>query len=150
MRHGEAEEHSPDGDSGRRLTREGADAVSRSSAALARLAWIPANVLHSPYVRAVETAARVAKARPGTRLVVDKGLVPHGSAEDVARRVLADEDDVLVVSHLPLLPALLELLIGGSCPFFVTPGAIVRLRLLGPRRAAVAGFLTQDDLVALT
>jgi phosphohistidine phosphatase len=149
MRHGEAEDHSPLGDSGRRLTPSGNQEVARSAATLARLAWIPSHVLHSPYARAQETAETVALARGGARLTVDEGLVPHGNARDAALRVLAEQEDILIVTHLPLLPALVDVLTDGNCPFFVSPGAVVRLRLHSSSRAGVAGFLTQEDLLAL-
>jgi phosphohistidine phosphatase len=149
MRHGEAEEHSPEGDRGRRLTVDGQRGVARSASTLVKLGWIPDRVLCSPYARAVETAETLARARGGAKLTHDDTFVPHGSARDAALRVLVEQADVLVVSHLPCLPALLEVLIDGACPFFMTPGAIVRLRLHSATRAAVAGFLSQEDLLAL-
>ena len=113
MRHGAAEHHSDAGDFGRRLTAAGIDVVTRGAQALAREQPRPVRLLHSPLVRATETAAILKGALMINDVAVHADLQPDSDPRAAVRAILGDTStSLLVVSHLPLLPAVLELLTG--------------------------------------
>lgn len=100
LRHGEAEAHART-DAERNLTERGRAEVLRSAA---HLIGQPLNaIIASPYVRAQQTARLVREALgfvPDIRTV--PWLTPEGSPEQVLAHLEA-EDNVLLVSHQPLV-----------------------------------------------
>nr|WP_255263580.1 phosphohistidine phosphatase SixA [Pseudomonas aegrilactucae] len=109
LRHGEAEPHA-NSDAERRLTAHGREQVLRSAAHL--LGKAPQVILASPYVRAQQTAALVHEA-----LGFDKPVqtVPWLAPESDPQQVIAELDllgveEILLVSHQPLVGALVSLL----------------------------------------
>nr|WP_178116425.1 phosphohistidine phosphatase SixA [Pseudomonas brassicae] len=114
LRHGEAEPHA-NSDAARRLTAHGREQVLRSAAVL--LGHTPQLILASPYVRAQQTAALVHDA-----LGFDKPVqtVPWLTPDSHPQQVIAELDklgleQVLLVSHQPLVGALVSLLEHGHC-----------------------------------
>lgn len=109
LRHGEAEPQASS-DAARRLTPHGREQVLRSAAHL--LGQVPQLILASPYVRAQQTAALVHEA-----LGCDKPVqtVPWLTPESDPQQVISQLDtlgveQVLLVSHQPLVGALVSLL----------------------------------------
>jgi phosphohistidine phosphatase len=107
LRHGEAEAHART-DAERNLTERGRAEVLRSAA---HLIGQPLNaIIASPYVRAQQTARLVREALgfvPDIRTV--PWLTPEGSPEQVLAHLEA-EDNVLLVSHQPLVGNLISFL----------------------------------------
>lgn len=116
VRHGIAQDLSPSGDRGRRLTREGRDKFEVGATALAELVPELELVAASPLARARETADLLAAAysEPPER-VDDEVLAPEGSAAAVVRFLAARKrlDAVAVVGHEPNLSRLEALLVTG-------------------------------------
>jgi phosphohistidine phosphatase len=146
VRHGKAVEYAPGGDAARPLTDEGQRAVAAVGGALKRLNLLPDAVWHSPYVRATETAQLLhgALGARGT-LKVEGALAPGSSPERTARLLLdAKEQRLLVVSHMPLLPALAVELIGARVEFGTA--TVAHVIALGPHGSTLAGLWSADVL----
>lgn len=120
LRHGEAEPRA-NSDAERRLTAHGREQVLRSAA---RLLGEPLQaIIASPYVRAQQTAALVHGA---LGLVEPVRTVPWLTPDNDPQQVIAELDrlgleHVLLVSHQPLVGALVGLLEQGHCQ---TPAAM--------------------------
>lgn len=134
MRHGEAEGFSMSGtDAGRRLTPHG-HAQAKTMATYANAAWrghglVPDMVLHSPFVRATQTAEHVAGALGAPR-VVERGITPGGDAADMAEFLWnLPGGSLAVVSHMPFLPALVHALTHEPCTAAFHTATCVWLRL---------------------
>jgi len=116
MRHGIARE--PKGsdievDSQRSLTAEGRDAITRIAHALNRLDVRPDLILSSPYVRAEQTAAIIAKEFDlQKRLVLSELLTPEGKADDIISMIVekALVEELFIIGHLPGLALLASFL----------------------------------------
>lgn len=107
LRHGEAEAHART-DAERNLTERGRAEVLRSAAHL--IGQPLGAIIASPYVRAQQTARLVREALgfvPDIRTV--PWLTPEGSPEQVLAHLVA-EDNVLLVSHHPLVGNLISFL----------------------------------------
>lgn len=116
VRHAIAQDTSPSGDRGRRLTREGREKFERGAAALAGLVAELELVVSSPLARAKETAAILAAAYPAPpRSIEDEMLAPEGDGAAVVR-FLAQQKRlaaVALVGHEPNLSQLEGLLLTG-------------------------------------
>jgi phosphohistidine phosphatase len=104
MRHGEAEPQRTT-DAARQLTPRGEETARAVAAGLARLGLAP-HIAHSPYVRATQTAQIV-----GAALHVTPTVSPALAPDEPVLSMLAmlraaAAGDVLIVSHMPLLPKL--------------------------------------------
>ncbi|MBC3348065.1 phosphohistidine phosphatase SixA [Pseudomonas sp. SWRI196] len=108
LRHGEAEPHGARPDPERTLTLHGREEVLRSAG---RLMGEPLRAIYaSPYVRAQQTAQLVREAlgfEPA--LITVDWLTPETRPQTVLEH-LKDQDDVLLVSHNPLVGSLLGFL----------------------------------------
>ncbi|MBT2293908.1 phosphohistidine phosphatase SixA [Pseudomonas fluorescens] len=108
LRHGEAEPHGARPDPERTLTLHGREEVLRSAG---RLMGEPLRAIYaSPYVRAQQTAHLVREAlgfEPA--LITVDWLTPETRPQTVLEH-LKDQDDVLLVSHNPLVGSLLGFL----------------------------------------
>jgi phosphohistidine phosphatase len=117
VRHAIAQETSPTGDRGRRLSREGREKFERGAAALAALVPELELVVSSPLARAKETAAILTAACPAPpRTVEDEMLASEGDGAAVVR-FLAKQKGLAVVAlvgHEPNLSQLEGLLLTGK------------------------------------
>ena len=107
LRHGEAEGHAPT-DAERNLTEHGRAEVLRSAAHL--IGQPLGAIIASPYVRAQQTAQLVRDVlgfQPEIRTV--PWLTPDGDVQRVLEKLDSD-DDVLLVSHQPLVGSLISFL----------------------------------------
>lgn len=113
LRHGEAQAKAAS-DEARELTAHGRDQVLHS-AALLREAPL-SRIIASPYVRARQTAELVRQALDFAQTVEIAGwLTPDSDPHDVLAQLDASEGEhLLLVSHQPLVGALVGLLAHGS------------------------------------
>ncbi len=120
MRHGIASE--PDGsgiedDRQRPLTPKGRDIINTIARALKKLDVKPDLILSSPYVRAKQTAAILAKELGCQQhLMFSDLLVPAGNAGAIVNAIVENymADELLIVGHLPCLSLLVSLLAAGN------------------------------------
>jgi phosphohistidine phosphatase len=128
LRHGEAEMASHN-DSDRRLTEKGRLQVRQSGQLLPEIDLM----VVSPYVRAQESAREIAAILAGKGLEIGREhnsetLVPDSSTNAVTGWLEdVDANRVLLVSHNPLVTALVDLLTGGDTVYFGT-GTLVHIR----------------------
>lgn len=113
LRHGEAQAQARS-DAERELTAHGREEVMQSAAHL--LGKPLTRIIASPYVRARQTAELVRQALGFSESVV---IVPWLTPEADPRQVLSEldahaADDILLVSHQPLVGALIGLAVHGS------------------------------------
>ncbi len=116
MRHGEASHSSPDQPSS--LTPKGISDVARVVEHLIRKKGLKLDAIwHSPKTRAIQTAEIVWKAMENPPLPLEKrsDLSPDGDLEQVHQEILDHSSgNLLIVSHLPFIPGLAGLLLGGE------------------------------------
>ncbi|MBC9250840.1 phosphohistidine phosphatase SixA [Pseudomonas alcaligenes] len=143
LRHGEAQPHARR-DAERALTEHGRNEVRQSAE---RLRGRPLQrILVSPYVRAQQTAELVCE-HLGLDLPLTTldWLTPDDSPRDVANRLdQYPADELLIVSHNPLLGALAGLLVHGhlQLPFPLRTASLVGLEAELP----LAGLMQQIEL----
>jgi phosphohistidine phosphatase len=78
----------------------------------------PAAIWHSGKLRARETAEIYWHAvNPAAAFLIQRGLQPDDDPENLADVLGAEDADLMVVSHYPLLPALLKELTGAEAAF---------------------------------
>nr|WP_178115108.1 phosphohistidine phosphatase SixA [Pseudomonas sp. SWRI 103] len=107
MRHGEAEGHAPT-DAERNLTEHGRAEVLRSAAHL--IGQPLGAIIASPYVRAQQTAHLVREALGfDADIRTVPWLTPEGNPSQVLENLDSD-DNVLLVSHQPLVGSLISFL----------------------------------------
>ena len=148
MRHGRAESGSFAGDAERRLTADGEAGIHNVARALKAMGVRADALWHSPFTRAAQTAAIVGDTLGLNARIVDDGLTPGGAAAHVAEKLRDADKTLFVVSHLPLLPAVVSALLDAPCPMNVTPGTVLHMTLVG-RRAGLSGAYSAAALEAL-
>jgi phosphohistidine phosphatase len=122
LRHGEAEDFAPGpsrGDEERELSPRGIDRLRSACTVYARIVGATPRILHSPLVRARQTAEILANAcGPGSSLTELAELKPGGRAvaliDQVQGEYLDGLDSLVFVGHEPLLGDLLGLLTSGN------------------------------------
>lgn len=110
MRHGEAIAGTPD--RARELTAHGEAQVAAMVERLAGGRRKPTRLIASPYVRAQQTAAIMAR-ELGLEIETHEGISPEGQPREVAEWLLKQTGELLVVSHMPLVAMLTGLLVEG-------------------------------------
>ena len=136
VRHGIAEDHSPDGDEMRALTDEGRSKLEDLFGRVAKVGIKPDRILTSPYKRAAQTARLAAKLLDGPEPVETRALVPHASPRDVWDEVRAnqDADELLCASHEPLLSSTVSHLLNApTLRVEVKKGAMIAIEFDGLR-----------------
>ena len=122
LRHGEAADLAPDGgfrDEQRELTGKGIEKLHMACKSYARLMMPPDRILHSPLIRARQTAEILAEHTGSTGdLVANDGLTPNANpamAVDILQGELLDgAEAIALVGHQPHLGDLLGLLLSGN------------------------------------
>lgn len=75
----------------------------------------PSIIWHSGKLRARQTAESFWRAcNPLARFAAERGLQPGDPPAWMADRLLAEDDELLIVGHMPHLPQLLRLLVAGD------------------------------------
>jgi phosphohistidine phosphatase len=138
LRHGHAERDAPR-DELRNLTQRGRDEAAAVAGVIAAGGLRPSRVVSSPYVRARQTADIVSAALHCGPVVEVPGVTPDDPARRAAQvldKLLAgQQDDVMLVTHMPLIGALVGLLCDGSAD-------------AGPAIETAAGVLMEGEFVA--
>jgi phosphohistidine phosphatase len=120
MRHGvavETEDANFAVDSQRPLTANGRAHIDKIARALKKMEVKPNLILSSPYVRAEQTAAILAKEfNLQKHLILSELLVPEGKAEEIIDAIVENfmADEILIVSHEPCLSLLASFLASGG------------------------------------
>ncbi len=122
VRHAEAARGEPD--HLRPLTAPGRDAARALGARLAAEGARPDVVLSSPLLRALETAAELARAL-GCAVEADERLAPGATVETVRAAVAGRGPEVVVVGHQPDCGHVAAELGGGPEPEFPPAGVVV-------------------------
>lgn len=150
VRHGEAEAYfGPLADAGRQLTPKGSSDVERLGERLAGAHFNVQCIIASPYVRAQQTAALLARKLGGNDLLTTASeLQPNG--KPAAAINLADAtglDTVLLASHQPLVGRLLNLLVGtDDLPMFMPACcAVVEAETMAAGCAELVSFFSPTD-----
>lgn len=125
VRHAQAAPGDPD--ELRPLTEAGRAQARSLGERLAALDPAPATVLSSPLLRAVETAAAIAKAT-GAELRVDTRLAPGATVASLVEAVAGAAEPVVAVGHQPDCSEIVLAVEGGPDPGF-PPGAMTVLEL---------------------
>lgn len=153
IRHGEALPYAVGGDAARALTPRGQQSAATLGKTLALRQFSPDEVWHSPYVRATQTAQLLSSelGLAADCLHAKPQLTPEASATR-ARSLLQERmrrpiRRLIVVSHLPFLPALaaqwLESSESPSIQLNWDPAAVMHIALFG-ERAVLCGFWQAD------
>jgi phosphohistidine phosphatase len=134
LRHGIAEDGAvgmPDAE--RALTNEGTQKVRQVLKCAQKAGVKPALIFSSPYRRALETAEVAAKVfGPPQQVLQTRALTPGGSPEEVWEevRVHRGEEQILLVSHEPLISQLASYLLGvPSLMVEMKKGALARITI---------------------
>ena len=122
VRHAEAAPGQPDAQ--RRLTPAGLEQARRVADRLAAAEPLPDAVLHSPLVRARETAELIA-APLGIQPEPDDRLAPGATADSVRAAAVGRGEAVVVVGHQPDCGEIAAELTGGPEPAFPAGGMVV-------------------------
>ncbi|MBI4060884.1 MAG: histidine phosphatase family protein [Elusimicrobia bacterium] len=140
MRHGHAPTTSESGvakDALRPISQRGREDARRMAAELSRRGGAPVLILHSPLLRAAQTAAEVASVlKPASGAEEFAALDNTRPAEEVARALAAraaSVDEILAVGHQPQIGEIAALI--GRALFEMRPATIVALELSPAPRA---------------
>lgn len=112
IRHGAAESGAPD-DMKRNLTSRGESQAVGAATWLAKNIKGPVSIWASPYLRTQQTAAPIAKAL-GVEITAHTCLQPDMTPEKVVDELSKEEQNIILVTHLPLVGRLASLLIDGT------------------------------------
>lgn len=114
LRHGEAERQTQS-DPDRALTARGSDDAHAAGVHLSKIVSPDLQIYASPYKRAQQTAQAAMQALPQQRIVTVEWLTPDTDLSIVLRGLeQLPRSDTLLVSHQPLVSALLGVLIEGD------------------------------------
>lgn len=162
LRHGEAADHAPDGsphDDARELTPNGIANLAKACSTYARVLGTPRTILHSPLIRARQSAAILGEALTDQIAMQEiPELRPSGRASQVVDLVQAEfmhhSQDVVLVGHEPLLGDLLGLLSTGNDRLGIPMGkgmlAVIRFQEPRVMIGRLITLLSQDTATKLS
>ena len=133
FRHGEAEtkaESPTKTDEGRRITADGAEQVKRVCRIAKQLNAEPNTILTSPLIRAKQTGEITKELlNPTAELKVEASLEPDREPEEVytALSKFKRSDNVMLVTHIPILGRLIFDLLGGHVNLEMNNGALAKI-----------------------
>ena len=108
----------PDVDPQRPLSTRGVEQAERLAARAKTAGIKPVVIWHSGKLRARQTAERfLAACNPMAEFKMVRGLSPDDPPEWMRDALAVEDRVVLLVSHMPLLPALLQTLVPSAGPF---------------------------------
>ena len=130
MRHGDAEPKTTS-DLERRLTKIGVAQVTRALAIASELGATVRVIASSPLLRAKQTAEIAQRLFQVQKIEIDPVLGPDSSPLEVFRHFAGmQENEILLVSHQPLVSQLIATLLGWhEEAFVVRPGCIVKIEV---------------------
>lgn len=93
----------------------------------------PSVIFHSPLLRAEQTAQILSSYYPQATMIQVDWLVPEAMPEAVIQQLETNHDDVVLVTHQPLVSALAALLLQGSTRYmhevpFLRPANFLQLQ----------------------
>ena len=147
MRHGRAVDRHPDGDSARPLSDDGMRGIGKIARVISKFGWQPTEFWASPYVRTQMTSNEIHAVVGGARSE-RPDCTPHGVAEDVAAELLATQKDVWLVSHMPLLPAVVQSLTRSKVVLNFEPGSIAHIGVVNSNMTVLLGFYAASMMEA--
>jgi len=113
VQHGLAK--SADEDPKRPLSPQGIEETEKTALFLASKSLNPKKIFHSSKLRAKETAGIIAaKTSPGVSAIEKEGLAPKDDPVIWMKNLEEENDDVMLVGHLPQLARLASLLLCGN------------------------------------
>jgi phosphohistidine phosphatase len=112
IRHGAAEAGAPD-DMNRNLTARGEVQALGAARWLAHNIKDPVTIWASPYLRTQQTAAPIAKAL-GIDIIAHTCLQPEMTPHKVVDKLCREQENIILVTHLPLVGRLASLLTEGA------------------------------------
>jgi phosphohistidine phosphatase len=116
---------SPAVDAQRPVSTAGRRAAERLAAQAAARGVLPAAIWHSGKLRAKQTAEIFWRAcNPLAELTAERGLQPGDPPTWIRDRILGETRNLLIVGHLPHLPALMHLMSGAAAQSFPLHGMI--------------------------
>lgn len=103
VRHSEADGYHPRGDYYRELTQRGRDKVHQLGSYLQNQGTVDL-IIHSPYVRATQTAKLLQEYLKSSQLYISPDLVPSSEVLDIVSEINSHEaKQILLVGHNPHL-----------------------------------------------
>jgi phosphohistidine phosphatase len=147
IQHGEAKSEAEDPE--RSLTEKGKKEVISVSRVASGLNINPSQVYHSGNLRAKQTAEIIASALriPDLSVQATRGLNPNDEIRPWAERISKENEDLMIVGHLPFLEKLTSFLLYGNENarlILFRYGAIVCLEQKGDKGWAVRWILTPE------
>ena len=108
----------PDVDPQRPLSALGHEQADRLAAQTKAAQFSPAVIWHSGKLRARQTAEAFLRAcNPFAEFRMVRGLHPDDPPEIIRDALAGESQDLLVVGHMPHIPALLQMLVPGAAQF---------------------------------
>ena len=111
MQHGEAKSEAEDPE--RSLTLKGEEETQRISGTTKKLGLRPSKIYHSGKKRAEQTAGIIAKGLDLSAQLA-QGLNPNDDIRPWVERISAENQDLMIVGHLPFLEKLASFLVCGN------------------------------------
>lgn len=149
LRHGKAENFSPDGDYGRALVEKGREQARRAARLLRGAGVLPDIVLTSPLLRARQTADEFCKTA-GIPGAVIQGWLASGMGPETALSELAGFKDfkkVAIVGHEPDFSILIRTILGANGGGIeVKKGTIASVQISPPSRHGTLNYLIPPKL----
>jgi phosphohistidine phosphatase len=146
VRHGEAVDGFEDPE--RPLTPQGREDVRKLAQLLLDQGLRIPHMIHSPRLRARQTAEIFAEAVQPQRITESKtGLDENDSPETMAEDIQHWQDDTILVGHMPFMSRLIsELMIGESSQHLVdfVPGSIICLENYGDKMWLIKWLLVPE------
>lgn len=129
VRHGKAESGLSNPE--RPLTERGRECIEEVGACLSRTAGPIDQIWHSGILRARQTALIIGKhLSPEPAILQIEALSPHGNPENMLNSLNAEKQNIMLVSHLPFLDYLGNLMLTGDRKaehLHFSPGSAVKL-----------------------
>ena len=148
LRHGRAEDFSPDGDFSRELVEKGHEQARHAARILSAAQLLPDLVLSSPVVRAKQTAITFTSAAgmPGPIFLnwLACGMSPETALAELSH--FPDFKRIMIVGHEPDFSRLISHCLGGSAEIEVRKGSLTCLVLRPPAPRATLLFLVPHKL----
>ncbi|GEM_PF-1268876 len=152
MRHGKADQSSPTGkDRDRPLLPIGTENTVACAHALARMFGTSLRVVSSEYVRAHETADIMMRTwkRATSEVIVDSTFNSDNAIDPMIDRLRGYLDEpTVVVSHMPQVAEMVEIVTASTASLLFKPGAFVVIELenMARLRGTIATFLTPSTI----
>lgn len=149
LRHGKAEDYSPEGDFSRELEEKGHEQARHAARILAAAKLLPDLVLSSPVIRAKQTAETFAAAAgmPGPIFLdwLACGMTPEAALAELAH--FPEFERIMIVGHEPDLSRLIEHCLGTTPDSVeVRKGSVTCIELRPPTPRATLCFLIPHKL----